>query len=176
IACRRAGVPLGPVAGASAPAIAIGQAIGSWSTWFSQQLYGRPSGLPWALEISPGNRLPGYESFATFQPAFLYGCVWELLVAALVIWVARRSGLRGDRAFALYLAAYSAGMFAVQVIRIDYSHDILGLRLNEWFAVAAFAAAIWYLYRTRNTSPADRLRTLPPVKDVSLPPGTPSAL
>ena len=151
IACRRGGVPLGPVARACAPAIAIGQAVGSWSTWFNQQIYGRPSQLPWALEVSPAHRISGYESFATFQPTFLYGCGWDLLVAALVIWASRRFLLPGDRAFALYLAAYSVGMFAIQTIRIDYSHHILGLRINEWVALLAFLGATWYLYRTRRT-------------------------
>lgn len=151
IACRRAGVPLAPVAGAAAPCLAIGQAIGSWSTWFNQQIYGRPSTLPWALEISPGHRVTGYESFATFQPTFLYACLWDLLVAALVLWAARRFRLTGDRAFALYLAAYAAGTFVIQTIRIDYSHHIAGLRVNEWIAVLAFAGAAWYLYRTRHS-------------------------
>jgi prolipoprotein diacylglyceryl transferase len=70
LGCRRARVPLAPVAGAAAAAIAIGQAIGRCGNWFNQELYGRPSGLPWAVQISPAHRLPGYESFATFQPAF----------------------------------------------------------------------------------------------------------
>jgi prolipoprotein diacylglyceryl transferase len=176
IACRRAGVPLGPVAGACAPAIAIGQAIGSWSTWFNQQIYGRPSGLPWALQVSPAHRISGYESFATFQPTFLYACLWDLLVAALLIWVSRRFPLPGDRVFALYLAAYSVGMFAIQTIRIDYSHHIAGLRVNEWVAILTFAGAIWYLYWMRHARPADEPPQPPVVEDVSLPPGATSAL
>jgi prolipoprotein diacylglyceryl transferase len=155
IACRRAGVPLAPVAGAAAPAVAVGQAIGRWGNWFNQELYGRPSSLPWALQISPAHRLPGYESFATFQPVFLYESVWDLLTAVLVIWAARRFRLTGDRAFALYVALYSAGMFATQSVRIDYSHHIAGLRVNQWVAVLAFAIAVGYLYRTRRAgSPA----------------------
>jgi prolipoprotein diacylglyceryltransferase len=155
IACRRAGVPLAPVAGAAAPAVAVAQAIGRWGNWFNQELYGRPSSLPWALQISPGHRLPGYESFATFQPVFLYESVWDLLTAVLVIWAARRFRLAGDRAFALYVALYSAGMFATQSVRIDYSHHIAGLRVNQWVAVLAFAIAVGYLYRTRRArSPA----------------------
>jgi prolipoprotein diacylglyceryl transferase len=163
IACRRAGVPLGPVAGAAAPAIAIGQAIGSWSSWFNQQIYGSPSTLPWALEISPGQRITGYESYATFQPTFLYSCIWDLLVAGLVIWAARRFALTGDRAFALYLAAYWAGAFVIQIIRIDYSHHILGLRVNEWVALLTVIGAAWYLYRTRHSHP------LPPADTAEVP-------
>jgi prolipoprotein diacylglyceryl transferase len=156
IACRRAGLPLGPVAGAAAPGIAIGQAIGRWGNWFNQELYGRPSSLPWALRISPAHRITGYESFATFQPAFLYESIWDLLVAAAVIWATRRFQLTGDRAFALYVAAYSAGMFATQAVRIDYSHHILGLRVNEWIAILAFVGAAWYLYRTRRARSGGR--------------------
>ncbi len=81
LACRRAGVALVPVAGAVAPGLAFGQAIGRWGNWFSQALYGRPSALPWAVEIAPEHRVRGYESFATFQPAFLYECAWDVLVA-----------------------------------------------------------------------------------------------
>jgi prolipoprotein diacylglyceryl transferase len=156
--CRRAGVPLAPVAGAAAAAIPIGQAIGRVGNWFNQELYGRPSGLPWALQISPAHRLPGYESFATFQPAFLYEALWDLLVAAAVIWATRRFLLTGDQAFALYVAAFAVGMFAVQTIRIDYSHHILGLRVNQWVAILGFAVAAGYLYRTRRT----RSRIPPP--------------
>jgi prolipoprotein diacylglyceryl transferase len=160
IACRRAGVPLGPVAGAAAPAIAIGQAIGSCSSWFNQQLYGGPSTLPWALEIGPAHRLTGYESFTTFQPAFMYQALWDLLTAAVVIWAARRLALTGDRVFALYLGVYAVGVFIVQTIRIDYSHHLLGLRTNEWIALLAFAGAAWYLYRTRHAHPAGRPATV----------------
>jgi prolipoprotein diacylglyceryl transferase len=164
LGCRRAGVPLAPVAGAAAAAIAIGQAIGRGGNWFNQELYGRPSGLPWALQISPAHRLPGYESFATFQPAFLYEAVWDLLVAAAVIWATRRFLLTGDQAFAFYVAAFAVGMFAVQTIRIDRSHHILGLRVNEWVAILGFAAAVGYLYRTgraRSRIPAPALAAAP---------------
>jgi prolipoprotein diacylglyceryl transferase len=180
IACRRAHVPLGPVAGAAAPGIAVGQAIGSWSYWFSQQIYGRPSGLPWAVQIDPAHRIPGYEAFGAFQPLFLYSCIWDLLVAAGVIWAARRFRLAGGRVFAVYVAAYAVGVFATETLRIDPAHHILGLRVNEWVAILAFAGAAWYLYRTHpRPSEADipapvaphALVQPPGISDVPLPPG-----
>jgi prolipoprotein diacylglyceryl transferase len=175
IACRRAGVPLGAVAGAAAPGIAVGQAIGSWGSWFSQQVYGRPSGLPWALQIDPAHRVTGYEAFGTFQPVFLYQCVWDLLVAAGVLWAARRFRLPGGRVFAVYVAAYAVGMFAIETIRIDYAPHFLGLRVNEWLAILAFAGAAWYLYRTHPRPDPDEaaapasLAHPPGVRDVPLP-------
>ena len=171
IGCRRAGVPLAPVAGAAAAAIAIGQAIGRCGNWFNQELYGRPSALPWALQISPAHRLPGYESFATFQPAFLYEALWDLLVAAAVIWATRRFLLTGDQAFALYVAAFAVGMFAVQTIRIDYAPRILGLRVNEWAAILGFAAAAGYLYRTRHARARTPVPALAAAADSRAEPG-----
>ena len=157
IACRRATIPFAPVAGAAAPAIAIAQAIGRVGNWFDQGLYGRPSSLPWAIQISPAHRVPGYESFTTFQPAFLYEVLWDLLVAALVIWAAHRFTLTGDRAFALYVAAYSVGMFAIQSVRIDYSHHLWGLRIDQWAAILAFAATTIYLYVTHPSHTEDNV-------------------
>jgi prolipoprotein diacylglyceryl transferase len=157
IACRRAGVRLAPVAGASAAAVAFGQAIGRWGNWFNQELYGRPSSLPWALEIAPGHRLTGYESFVTFQPAFLYESVWDVLVGLAVIWATRRFLLTGDRTFALYGGLFAAGMFVIQAIRIDYAHHVAGLRVNEWIAIGAVAGAAGYLYRTRHVRGPDLL-------------------
>ena len=101
IACRRAGVRLGPVAGAAAPATAFGAAVGCLGGWFSQTTYGRPSSLPWAVQIAPGYRVPGYENFATFEPVFGYEAVWCAAAGLAVIWAARRFALTGDRAFAL---------------------------------------------------------------------------
>ena len=89
LGCRRAGVRFGPVAGAAAPAVAIGQAIGRWGNWFNQELYGRPSSLPWAVEIDPAHRVIPYENYATFQPAFLYESLWDLALGVALIWAAR---------------------------------------------------------------------------------------
>ena len=60
----------------------MAQAIATWGNWFSQRLYGAPSTLPWAVAIRPERRANGYESFATFQPVFLYESLWDLLMAA----------------------------------------------------------------------------------------------
>jgi prolipoprotein diacylglyceryl transferase len=149
IACRRAGVAFAPVAGAAAPGLAFGQAAGRWGNWFGQQLYGRPTTLPWGIEIAPEHRVRGYENFATFQPAFLYESIWDVLVGLLVIYAVRRFLLTGDRAFALYAGAYAVGGFLTQSLRIDPSHHVLGLRVNQLVLAAVFAAAAAYLYLTR---------------------------
>ena len=157
LACRRAGVALGPVAGAVAPGLAFGQAIGRWGNWFSQALYGRPSALPWAVEIAPEHRVRGYESFATFQPAFLYECAWDVLVAVGVLYAMRRFLLTGDRAFALYAGAYAIGACWTQSLRIDPSQHVLGLRVSQFVLAAVLAAAVGYLFLTRHQRGPDDL-------------------
>jgi hypothetical protein len=78
VACRRAGIRLGPVAAAAAPAVAFGLAIGGLGNWWAQQFYGQPSTWWWAVQISPEHRVPGYENYATFQPVFLYQSLWDV--------------------------------------------------------------------------------------------------
>jgi prolipoprotein diacylglyceryl transferase len=157
IACRRAGVAFAPVAGAAAPGLAFGQAVGRWGNWFDQQLYGRPTTLPWGVEIAPEQRVRGYENFATFQPAFLYESIWDVFVGLLVIYAVRRFLLTGDRAFALYAGAYAIGGFLVQSLRIDPSPHVLGLRVNQLVLAVVFAAAVAYLYLTRRKRGPDKI-------------------
>jgi prolipoprotein diacylglyceryl transferase len=149
IACHRAGVKLGPVAGAAAPGIALAQAIGRWGNWFNQELYGRPSSLPWALEIAPEHRLAGFENVATYQPTFLYESLWDLAVAIMLVWAGKRFLMTGDRLFALYVASYGVGRYLTESLRIDFAHQIFGLRVNQWMAIIIFLGGVAYLYRTR---------------------------
>lgn len=60
--------------------IPIGQAIGRWGNWFNQELYGKPTDLPWGIYVKPENRLAGLEQFIHFQPLFLYESLLDLLL------------------------------------------------------------------------------------------------
>ncbi|MER6240733.1 prolipoprotein diacylglyceryl transferase [Streptomyces clavifer] len=141
IGCRRRGIPLPAWADALAPGIAIAQAIGRWGNWFNQELYGKPTDLPWAVEISEGaNRVAG-----TYHPTFLYESLWCLGVALLVVWADRRFKLGHGRAFALYVAAYCAGRAWIEYLRVDEAHHVLGLRLNVWTAIIVFVLAVTYI-------------------------------
>jgi len=144
IGARRAGVRFPPFADAVAPGIVVGQALGRWGNWFNQELFGRPTTLPWGLEIDPENRPEGYAAFETFHPAFLYEFGWNLGVAALVIWADRRFRLGHGRAFALYVAGYTAGRVWIEALRIDTANEILGLRLNVWTSVIVLLLAVGY--------------------------------
>ena len=145
IGCRRHGVRLPAFADAVAPGIALGQAVGRWGNWFNQELYGRATTLPWAWQIDPAQRPGATPHLATYHPTFLYESLWCLGVAALVIWADRRFRLDRGRSFALYAAAYCAGRFWIEYLRIDEAHHVLGLRLNGWTALLVLVAALAHL-------------------------------
>ena len=145
IGARRAGVALPPVADAIAPAIALAQAIGRWGNYFNQELFGKPTTVPWALEIDPIHRPAGYEQFATFQPTFLYESLWLLGMVLVLVWADKRFRMGHGRVFALYVLLYCAGRFWIEGLRIDDANEIWGLRLNEWTSILVGLGALIYL-------------------------------
>ena len=159
IVAQRRGFDKAALFDTAAPVIPLAQAIGRWGNWFNQELFGRPSTLPWALRIDPGHRPAGYERYATFHPTFLYECLWDLVVVAIVLYVERRFRLRPGRLFAVYVAAYTFGRFWVELLRIDPANRIVGLRVNDWVSVFVFAAAVAVLVVSgrpqRAPTPAD---------------------
>jgi prolipoprotein diacylglyceryl transferase len=150
IACRRRGVSLRVFADAAAPGIALAQALGRWGNWFNQELYGRPSTLPWAVKIDPAHRPPNTPDLGTYHPTFLYESLWCVGVALLVIWAEKRFRLAYGRTFALYVAAYTVGRAWIEWLRVDSAHHILGLRLNDWTSLIVFLGAVAYLYVYRD--------------------------
>ncbi|MGY1650396.1 prolipoprotein diacylglyceryl transferase [Geodermatophilus sp. SYSU D01119] len=145
IACRRRGIPLPAFGDAIAPGLLVAQAIGRLGNWFNQELFGRPTTLPWALEIDPEHRQQGYEQFATFHPTFLYELLWNLAAAAVVVWADRRFRLSHGRAFALYVALYCAGRVWIEALRIDDANRILGVRLNVVTCIVVGLLAVAYM-------------------------------
>ena len=149
VVCRRRGISAGALADSIAPGVALAQAIGRFGNWFNQELFGRPTTLPWGLEIDPEHRPAGYAEFATFHPAFLYEAVWNVGVALAVVWADRRYRLSGGRVFALYLALYAVGRAWIEALRIDDAAVFFGLRLNDYMAAIVFVGAVTFLVRRR---------------------------
>jgi prolipoprotein diacylglyceryl transferase len=145
LGCRRRGIPLPAFADALAPGIVLAQAIGRVGNYFNQELYGKPTDLPWGLVIDVAHRPQGSLNQATYHPTFLYELLWDVGVALLVIWADRRFRLGHGRAFALYVAAYTVGRAWIEALRVDPAHSFLGLRLNDWVSLVVFVGAVAYL-------------------------------
>jgi prolipoprotein diacylglyceryl transferase len=144
---RRAGVSVAEFMDCAAPALLVAQAIGRVGNYFNQELFGGPTSLPWGLEIDPANRPEGYEQYSTFQPTFLYEIVWNLALAAFLVWLGNHRRIRPPGLFALYVTGYSAFRIFEESLRIDPAHHFLGLRLNFYVAgLLTIGGAIWFLW------------------------------
>jgi prolipoprotein diacylglyceryl transferase len=146
---HRRGVAKGAFADAVAPGVVVAQAIGRLGNWFNQELFGRPTTLPWGLEIDPDNA-DAVAGALAYHPTFLYELLWNLGVAAVVVWADRRFRLGGGRAFALYVALYASGRIWIEALRIDEANTILGLRLNVVVMGVVLLGALAYLVLRRH--------------------------
>ncbi|QIX26397.1 prolipoprotein diacylglyceryl transferase [Nocardioides sp. JQ2195] len=144
IGARVMGIKVLPMMDSLAPGVIVAQAFGRWGNWFNQELYGKPTDLPWALEIDPAHRLSGHLDDATYHPTFLYESLWCLGVFALLVWADRRFTLGFGRVLALYVMAYTVGRGWIETLRIDdvQMDDVFGLRLNVWTSIVLFLAAL----------------------------------
>jgi prolipoprotein diacylglyceryl transferase len=150
IVARRAGANIPLLADAVAPGILLAQGIGRVGNYFNQELFGKPTDLPWGLEIDPQNRPAGYANDATFHPTFLYEIIWDGIGVALLLWLDRKQKLRPGAIFCLYVMWYSLGRATwEEQLRIDPSHHILGMRLNGWIAIGVFLIALAGLLRVQ---------------------------
>ena len=135
-----------------APGVVVAQAIGRIGNYFNQEVFGKPTELPWGLEIDPVNRPDGFESYATFHPTFLYELLWCLVVAVLLIklpgFLKQITSKQGD-IFALYILGYTLGRVWIESLRIDEANLILGLRLNVWVSLIVLLTASAYLIASK---------------------------
>lgn len=176
LGARHYKIPFGAVADALAPCLVLAQGIGRLGNYFNQELFGSASTLPWGLEVylrTPGG-IPGTAEqcgtgefptewiksspnvlCGTYHPTFLYELLWNVGVALLVVWADRHFRLGHGRAFALYVAGYTAGRGWIEMLRIDHANHILGLRVNVLVSIAVFLGAVIYLIVTRHRTRED---------------------
>ena len=146
-AAHRRGLPTGYALDIAAPALPLAQAIGRLGNWFNQELFGRPSTLPWAVEIDERYRPIDYASSATFHPTFLYEAVWNLALMAVLLWLDTQRKVARGKLFAVYVLGYGAGRLWVESLRIDKASEVLGLRVNIWVSLIAIAGgALWLAF------------------------------
>ncbi|WP_239107472.1 prolipoprotein diacylglyceryl transferase [Corynebacterium sp. FDAARGOS 1242] len=146
------GIPLGPFADAVAPGLILAQAIGRLGNWFNQELYGRETTVPWALDIyyrvnengdyAPISGRSTGEVMTSVHPTFLYELVWNVIICIFLVWAHKAWKLGHGRVFALYVAGYTAGRFVVENMRADEATHIFGLRVNVIVSVVCFIVAL----------------------------------
>jgi prolipoprotein diacylglyceryl transferase len=158
---RRHGVNAAQFMDAVAPALLVAQGIGRIGNYFNKELFGRPTSLPWGLEIPFQYRVAGgiptkYLNAATFQPTFLYELIFDFAWAAVLVWLGHHRRIKPPGLFALYVFGYSAYRIFEESLRIDSSVYFLGLRLNTYIASAlALIGLFWFLRSQRRPDPVE---------------------
>jgi len=155
IGCRQKGIPLPAFGDAIAPGIILAQAIGRLGNYFNQELYGRPTTLPWGLEIYERRDATGAldtlngvstgQLIEVVHPTFLYELLWNVLVFAALIYIDRRFKVGHGRLFAMYVAGYCLGRFWIELMRSDVATHIAGIRVNSFTSTFVFIGAVVYI-------------------------------
>jgi prolipoprotein diacylglyceryl transferase len=158
-AAKRRGIAPAMMATCIAPGIAIAQSIGRWGNWFNQELFGKPTTLPWGLEVSADKTIEaGYAPGTLFHPTFLYESLWTLGLCLLLLWLDRRYRIRLGNLMAIYVVGYGIGRFFVEGLRIDPASEVGGLRWNQWVALAMVVGGVLFLvlHRSRPEPESDQ--------------------
>ena len=156
LVARRRGLSMAGAMDVMVPTIPVAQAIGRWGNWFNQEVCGRPTDLPWALEIDAAHRPLGYSGAATFHPTFLYEGLWNVALAVFLVRIERRGVLRPGYLVGLWVFGYGLGRLWVEALRVDQASLIVGVRVNTWMALAAIVVGAVVTWTGRATrSPAD---------------------
>ena len=151
--CRRRKFAYGDYMDTIAPGLPLGQAIGRWGNYVNQELYGRPTDLPWAITIDPAYRIPEYADKATYHPLFLYESLYNLLVCCFLLWLDRsdKVHLKQGSLFLVYLVAYPVGRFFLEFLRLDTA-QVGGVNMNQVvMAVTAIAGGTVLFLREKKT-------------------------
>lgn len=148
--CRHKHYPMALLADAIAPGLLVAQAVGRLGNWFNQELYGAPITLPWGLKLNMEGTAIGHSeqcydgatcpSGTLFQPTFLYEMIWNLIGAAIIVYIGSKAmkKLKAGSLFAVYIMWYTLGRTWIESLRIDYAHEFLGVRINVWVSMAVF--------------------------------------
>jgi len=152
--CRRKRMSFPLWADIAAPGLALAQAIGRWGNYFNQELYGKPSNLPWAIKID--HPVAGFTQYSTFHPIFLYESIWNLMNMGFLLWFERRfaNKLKDGDIFLTYLVGYSIGRLFLEFLRLD-APQIGTINFNQAFmlVVGLVSAFLLFWRHRKGTTP-----------------------
>jgi phosphatidylglycerol:prolipoprotein diacylglycerol transferase len=130
-----------------APLAPIGLGPGRIGNFINQELWGRPTDLPWGMVFHTGGNTPRH-------PTQLYEAALEGLVLFLILWLYTRAPRPLGAASALFLVFYGLFRFAVELVREPDAH--LGYLAFGWVTMGQVlslpmillgAGMLWGSYR-----------------------------
>ena len=166
VVVRRAGESALAMMDAVAPGLLLAQGIGRIGNYWNQELYGKPTELPWAVEIDPEHRVAEYPQEDTFHPTFLYELLYDVFMVGVLLLLDRRFRFRPPALFALYVAVYTFGRTFEELLRVDPAHEFFGLRLNAWVSMGLFVLSaaffVWWQFLRGGRPEPERRAPRPP--------------
>jgi len=171
---------------AVAPGLLLAQGIGRWGNYWNQELFGKPTSLPWALRIDSAHQQSGIDAvryphafhspYGYYHPTFLYEFTWDLIGVGVLLWLDRRFTLRRPALFALYVAWYTTFRTYEEVLRIDPSHYLAGMRVNFWVSLGVWILSVaffvwWQFLREPSAKPVPKPRPVPTGPRMAVPKG-----
>jgi prolipoprotein diacylglyceryl transferase len=179
---RRSGNSVRLMMDAVAPGLLLAQGIGRWGNFWNQELYGRPTSLPWKLRIDAAHQTgiqAKYRStgqFGYYHPTFLYEFAWDSIGVAVLLWIDRRFTLRRPAVFALYVAWYTTFRTFEEILRIDPSNYFLHMRVNFWVSLGVWILSVaffiwWQFIREPSAKAVPKPRPVPTGPRMAVPKG-----
>ena len=125
--------------------------IGRVGNWWNQELFGKPTSLPWGLEIDPVRRPDKYLFNETFHPTFLYEALWNLLAAGCCSFSTVASAFARRRSSPSTLCSTRLSLLSRDAPDRSVARD-RGLRVNAWVSGVLFVLSLgffiwWQLLR-----------------------------
>lgn len=167
-ACRHYNINVWEAIDKLVPGLPLAQAIGRFGNYFNQELYGRPTDVPWALEIDPIHRPADMPNQSTFHPTFAYEALWNVALCVLLCWADDRKVLRRGKILPLYLLGYFTGRLWVESLRIDPASQLFGMRVNTVISLTMIVVGlVWFAWGGPLRPAEERGWDLAPVVDPS---------
>ena len=129
----------------------VGQIIGRLGNYVNQELYGKPTDLPWGIYISTEYRVPGAESYSRFHPLFLYESLLMIVGLALMWSMAQRKKLVWGKGLyaAIYLICYGLVRLVLENLRMEsWKVGIIPVA-SLWSVGFILSGALWLLIQSK---------------------------
>lgn len=134
------------IADLGATALVAGQIIGRWGNYFNQEIFGKPTNLPWGIPIDIVDRPIGFEQSNYFHPTFLYEVLGNVIILIILLTLhiirIKKNQWNTGNIFLIYLALYSMLRFSLEFVRIDYSPLVFGIRWAMVMSVVLWISSV----------------------------------
>lgn len=136
------------------PGLALGQAVGRWGNFFNREVFGEytdnilamrlPIDAVRPVDISAdlASHIIEGTNYIQVHPTFLYECLWNLALVALMVFVWKYRKFDGQISL-LYLGGYGLGRFWIEGIRTDQLKiGNTGIAVSQALALVMFIGAV----------------------------------